>query len=158
MCRTLWEPLFHVTGIQLWYQLCSCTNICPSPDEMPHGQAMNYWMAGCQKTSNHWNRKLAQANTLLCSPEMIFPSHTWRTIFASQFRKIISTSCIYEILVILAVEVILIFRFICMDYIMLSHFLLNLTLILWHFKTQRQSCLGKGCPVPETDKINFSQI
>lgn len=147
MCKTLWEPLFHVTGIKHWYQLYSCTNICPSLDEMPHGHAMNYWMAGCQKTANHRNRKLA-----LCSPEMIFPSHTWRTIFASQFRKIISTvaSCIYEILVILAVEVILIFRFISMDYIMLSHFLLNLTLILWHCKTQSQSCLGKRCPVPET--------
>lgn len=59
-------------------------------------------------------------------------------------------SCIYEMLVILTVEVILIFRFISMDYIMLSHFLLNLTLMLWHFKTQRQSCLGKGCPIPET--------
>lgn len=152
MCKTLWEPLFHVTGIKHWYQLYSCTNICPSSNEMSHGHAMNYWMAACQKTASHWNRKLAWANALVCSPETIFPSHTWRTMFASQFRNTIITvaSCIYEMLVVLAVEVILIFRFISMDYIMLSHFLLNLTWMLWHFKTQRQSCSGKGCPAPET--------
>jgi len=50
--------------------------------------------------------------------------------------------------VISAVEVILISRFLSMDYIMLPHLLLNLTLILWQFKTQRRSCLDKGCPVP----------
>lgn len=149
MCRTLWEPLFHVTGTGH----CSCTNICPSSHEMPHGHAMNCWVAACQRTASHWNRKLARANSLLCSPETIFsfiPLGEQYFPPGSVISVFTVASCIYEMLVILAVEVILIFRFISMHYIMLSHFLLNLTLMLWHFKTQRQSCLGKGCPIPET--------
>lgn len=107
--------------------------------------------------SNLWNRKLAQANTLLCSPEIIFPLHTWR-IICSQFRNIITAvaSCIYDMFVISAVEVIPISRFISMDY-MLLQLLLNPSLILWQFNSQRRSRLGKGCPVPQTQtKHKFS--
>lgn len=125
----------------------------PPPMKCPMGMQ---WIIGWQVAKRQpttetesWHEQIPFCAVL----RRFFPSHTWRTIFASRFRDIITTvaPCIYAVLVILAVEVILILRFISMDYITLSHFLLNLTLILWRFKTQRQSCLGKGCPVPETE-------